>query len=102
MTLPWNEMMVEETLALEVHAACKAAQSKLRRTKLALGLAWERRLGERSKFHAFVATLPRAISNFVAWPPPLLALMETVMPGTQNFLGREFRELEETALHLPV
>jgi len=49
-------------------------------------------------------TLPKEVNNFVAWPWPLLQLMEASMPGTQSFLAMEMRELKgaNALLEFPV
>jgi len=93
-TLPLSEIFYNETLASEVRAACESLPCTKGRVLLALGVAYERARGNSSPFMHFMETLPIEVNNFVAWPWPLLRLMEASMPGTQSFLAMEMRELK--------
>jgi len=93
-TLPLSEVFYNETLASEVQTACGSLPCTKGRVLLALGVAYERARGKSSPFIHFMETLRMEVNNCVAWPWPLLRLMEASMPGTQSFLAMEMRELK--------
>jgi len=101
MSLPLNELLFEDTVAPEVRKACAELPCNVSRALIALGLAYERQLGDKSRFSAFIKTLPEDLTNLVAWPTPLLKLMEKAMPGARSYLSHEMYELKGANALLP-
>lgn len=93
MALPLDEVLYAETVDPEVRAACRALPCNGSRALVALGVAFERAKGSKSRFAPFIETLPREVTNFVSWPMPLLKLMDFAMPSAQTYLSKELREL---------
>lgn len=101
MDIPLDELLFDETVAPEVRSACEMLPCNMSRAVLALGIAYEKSLGSGSRFAPFIRTLPEEVTNFVAWPGPLLDLISIAMPGTQGYLSRELQELKGANKLLP-